>query len=243
MDLIYLGSVHQKICEPMKKDFAKNKFAALSGLLSKKHWFELTCAATVLIGSAAYFIFHYQAQSLTSFAIAAVYKTIRNDHHEPSTLEKERIRLKQALRANADPVQFEFYASLPNMRVEAAPPPSEKVKVLAPTTTKAPVSVASAAQPKLFSEAALEKDLANQLKQKHYIIQLGLFNHLASAEKFRDAMLPMGMQVTIAKIKAKQKENYRVQIGPFASMQQTQVIQQKLERQGIHFLVRHLKQS
>lgn len=221
-------------------DFTKNKFVRYAKtLLLEKRKLMIACAVLSFISLSSFLTFHYRSQSITSLAIATLYQAIGNHHslNKLPVLQKPKLAINELAGKEDRGVHFEFYSSLPNMKMEVAelsPPPLEKFSQQ--VSKKAEGFLEKPAREKIFTPQNIEKEFSKHLAEKHYVIQLGVFNHLASAQKLSEKVAETGFKVNI--IKNTQNNNYRVQLGPFVSIQERESVEQKLVQKGIPFLLR-----
>lgn len=95
----------------------------------------------------------------------------------------------------------------------------------------------------VVSAEELERELSDQLKQKQYIIQLGMFRDSQAAKRYRKVLSRAGFTVTVVKIKEGNKRAYRIQQGPFLNVYRAKSAQKSLQKRGIASLVVRMNQG
>jgi cell division protein FtsN len=162
--------------------------------------------------------------------------------------------IKQVAQTRLDPhpqIRFEFYQTLPGMRVSVP----EQVEQQAKVSVKEPVRLVSQiSKPvtealisqetvevkslRIFDADQLQRSLDAELVRQKYIVLLGTFKKNASAERLRQTLLSQGFLVKSIPTQIEGRTWYRVQVGPYASREQAQTAQQKLKSQRLEGVLR-----
>lgn len=95
----------------------------------------------------------------------------------------------------------------------------------------------------IVSAEEIEREFADQLKQKQYIIQLGMFRDSDSAKRYRRALSRAGLNVTVVKVNEGRLRAYRIQQGPFLNVHRAKLAQKSLQKKGIASLVVRMNQG
>lgn len=226
-------------------------------------------AALLLVGIAGFGTYQYKKQPERFVALSECYTklttwmTERKQHLNHSIKVVKQITMKDE---TDQPVHFEFYTALPNMKVEVASNSSLEETNKAPHTApkKAETTLASVQSEVLaktpVSEPAFKSKLqvisADELEhqmsrefaaevqtQTQYVVQLGVFHAADAAQKFRDALSHAGFDAVVSKAANKEKDAYRVQLGPYQNKTQALQAQRLLQKRGVTSIVRKVELS
>lgn len=212
---------------------------------SSVHWggVAFTIFFIFLLSSFCFLLLQYKRNALNSpffsayFARMELWVAARKDHLQKG-LANETVAKKKTISPQKNdapkPLHFEFYTALPNMQVTPSQPALEakqaEIKVVADKKI-------AASQPKaIVSREELEKELSDHFKQT-YIVQLGVFRTSAAAYRYHQTAIQSGFNASIVKLRAAEKEIYRVQMGPFFNKVDAKGAQQKLQKQGMDSIV------
>ena len=239
----------------MRKDFIKKQYAIKRSwrdrldLLSWLGIFTIVLiAAFVLVKINKPHMRNFSAfsSSLTRFTTWIAER--KNHLHQGIAKVKQ---LAENKTDTSEPVHFEFYTTLPNMQVTMSNPvASNDNQAVANNNTPRPtiVSTQKTSVKMLTADAIvnadeLEKELAHELKQETYVIQVGIFHDTEAAEHYRKSLADAGFTASITKVALKGKTSYRVQLGPFANKNQTKIVQQRLQKKGLNGLIRKVEMT
>ncbi|MBA3661631.1 MAG: SPOR domain-containing protein [Gammaproteobacteria bacterium] len=237
----------------IKRNFNRNKLAALredgSSQRFNRRSIILLVVLIAVLGSI--FVGYYWRHKLLQKQTVTHYIT----QLSPAWLEKNTrpaIRPPVQIVANTpskEVIEFEFYDALPAVNLvetEFKVPikPATVIVAAQPAPKKnKPVERIILAQHQFKSQPIsnaldLEKELAHHLKQKPYILQLGLFRQHQKAISYRNTLAASGLNALIVKVKIGKDEHFRLQQGPFITVSHAKSAQQKLQQRGINALVR-----
>lgn len=196
------------------------------------------------------FTFHHKVHSVdltkfhASYARFNVWLSERRAlfHHEVTEVKTAKMMKAQRV----EDVHFEFYTALPAMQMKLPTTLSMNTAQTIPAlpTTNTPISTAqnttrTLLQKSFVSAAELEKDFAIKLQPVNtYILQLGMFREMKSAEGLRASLLASGLTPTIHRLGRGEKALFRVQLGPYASLSQAKNTAHQLQRKGFSVLLR-----
>lgn len=231
----------------MRKDPNNNLFFKLSLMqfFAVKRWLLFGGGFVLSIMTISFLFLHPRLQPLTSFVISTIYQSVLGSTQVQTSPKP--LPIKHMALANPDQIHFEFYSSLPNMKIEIA----EQKPASDAQMTEAGNKTLEVAEKKenragnhaTFDATELEKSFSNHVALHHYIIQLGIFHQLEAANRFRSGIFKAGLPASVVSIKQNNRMIYRVQQGPYYSLQQTQAAQQQLQKKGLKFLVRSIGKS
>jgi cell division protein FtsN len=155
------------------------------------------------------------------------------------------------------PIHFNFYNQLPKVQVtpdeaqpialgeNKLPIPSDpiKIKTAKPKTPEPKEIMVAKTDPVLDPDKVsglLEAESKPQQAVKtvptpgeQFIIQLGVFDSQSGALRLADALSSVGFTVNVIKASQGGRQVYRVQQGPFTTMELAKANQQKLKKRGI----------
>lgn len=205
-----------------------------------KRWSLISIVLITVIVLATLFSIHIRVQSLTSLALTTIYQHFSAKPNPSSPVNL--VTIKPPIMTNDEQINFEFYNRLPNMKFELAKAP------VSPIEHNSSIYQASKPLPIhskviAFNPRDLEREFSKHLHGKQFVIQLGVFNQLAAAERFRQQCIKNGMSGPLVVIKEKNRTRYRVQQGPFDSLYQTKLAKIKLEKQGMSYLVKTVEKG
>lgn len=245
----------------MKKDFTKKKLSIKQSSSLRWGWVLIAFIFLLVLPLLGYAIYKHKQNTLNTPVVSDYFSKIENwmgerkAHWQKKLVNDNSKKVKSftTTKNQAVPqIHFEFYTALPNMQVIVTEPeittvallprnvkqPMEAVKVSSTKTvpviekvraTSPPVSVASAAE--------LEQAISDQIQQKAYIVQLGVFRNAMTADKFYKTLAEAGFKATVVKSLTTKKDIYRVQLGPFLNKAQAKVAQKQLQKKGIDGIV------
>ena len=156
-------------------------------------------------------------------------------------IEAKKPNLSQV--AEAEPIRFEFYDTLPSQQLHPDPiSETPNHPATFPKFANATPSLNSKKTTHVISALALEKEFADHLLTK-YILQLGLFRNEKAAKHYQQSLLKLGTPARITKVKEGHADFYRVQLGPYFQLNQARMAQKKLQKKGFEVLVRKIIQT
>lgn len=254
----------------MRRDFKKNAAArSRNSSADKRPLFVAIGALTLVVGFIGFGFYQYKHQPQRFVALTDCYQKLsswmaeRKQHLNQSIKVVKQIAVKET----ADqPVHFEFYTALPSMKMEVATSENVAAQASVPiarkalttvTTTPTPVETkasnpsepaTSSTEMKLKSPFVSADELERQMSREldtatQYVLQLGIFRAADAAEKLRDALVTAGFRAVVSKVAGKDKELYRVQLGPYLNKTQAQQAQAQLEKRGMSSLLRKIELS
>jgi cell division protein FtsN len=120
---------------------------------------------------------------------------------------------------------------------------SVAVNATQPSATPAPrlataKPVASTAAPRIFNPEEVSDLLAAEHGVSRYVIQLGVFQSEEAANRLREAIVSVGFDAVVVKVKEGNHKSYHVQQGPYATAELAKVSQQRLEKRGIISIIK-----
>jgi cell division protein FtsN len=139
--------------------------------------------------------------------------------------------------ASGEPVVAQAAASVvatPVPVVANATPSPLPVKAI-PSVPKSPVAKVAAAKlpARIFNPEEVSDLLAAEHGVQRYVIQLGVFQSEAAANRLREAITSVGFDVAIVKVTEGNRKLYHVQQGPYETAALAKSFQQRLEKRGI----------
>lgn len=155
----------------------------------------------------------------------------------------------------AKPIHFDFYDELPKARLEAPEEQLEEDAVEEPKTTMATLKKAPPAPKPLPAavtdsqkkEADIAQELSNDLSSmkaaetaSSYILQLSIFHSLDAAKRYRAALASAGLKVDLVKLRLGKDVVYRLQQGPYTTLEQLKQAKKRLSERGVACDIRKL---
>lgn len=151
------------------------------------------------------------------------------------------------------PIHFEFYSTLPTMKVSApimaeednVPLLKDVKKTLSVTKTAKSVATSRQYKPQAAPSTVInEKELEDELSRhmdavrpghlsKRYVVQMGVFHQLSAALRYRQALSPVASNIKIITVHENGHDIYRVQQGPFNGIGPAKQAQAQLQQRGI----------
>ncbi|VVC75092.1 hypothetical protein AQUSIP_03680 [Aquicella siphonis] len=188
-----------------------------------------------------------------------------------SRLSRDIKKVRQLAASKQEPqaIHFEFYTELPSMKVPV--PVVEKgqdaVVPVSVTSVGTGKSVSAGTQESsarrlnhaaataqvaermprpqtgaaIFNAEQLHRELTEEFSQKKYIIQLGVFKNADAAERYRQSLAVSGLTASVVKTRLSGKAIFRVQSGPFLSMNQAKEVQRQWQRKSVNGIVRRVE--
>jgi cell division protein FtsN len=120
----------------------------------------------------------------------------------------------------------------------AQPSPVKAVSVASPPKTVAPKSSAATPDARIFNPEEVSDLLAAEHGVGRYIIQLGVFQSEDAANRLREAIVSVGFDVVIIKVKQGSQKLYHVQQGPYETAALAKLSQQRLQKRGIISIIK-----
>lgn len=133
------------------------------------------------------------------------------------------------------PVHFEFYTTLPNQRVKQL-----ESKIKNNFTALANANLRKESSNSKLVASLSPNELEQLLKEKLYVVQLGIFANSNSAERYQKKLAQTGLKTIMIKLNSNKKTMYRIQLGPFANLNEAKSLQKKLQKKGITTLIRKI---
>jgi cell division protein FtsN len=225
-------------------------------------------AFILVLGITGFGFYQYKHQPQRFLALTDCYQKLTNwmterKHHLNQSIQVvKQIAVKDAAE---QPVHFEFYTALPNMKMELATAENLNSSVSAPAPKKVLPTTAATAVPDtkitalspavatlaeiktkspFVSPEELERQMSRELDTStQYVLQLGVFRAADAAQKLRSALVAAGFHAVVSKMAGKDRELYRVQLGPYLNKSQAIHIQGELQKRGMDSVVRKVELS
>jgi hypothetical protein len=214
--------------------YAGLTFTSLKAHQGQMSWKSMLWLAVfaLLISSCGLVLYQYE-KTATYLSVSSGLSHLKAVFFAPHTpLQAQKTKSVLAHKESTEPaVHFEFYTTLPNMQISA------KETSSSPEKSKPTPAVVTKTNPKIANASELEKELLSQIKPSTYVIQLGFFRKANAAEQYRRFLWQAGLTKGLLKV-ATEKEGYCVQLGPFATKNQAKMANLRLQKRGIHGLVR-----
>jgi cell division septation protein DedD len=241
-----------KPCDDMKRKHKKVKILPPKKQGSWRRQLGILVVFSLLF-AAGLVIFHHKIHPVDYRAFKASYARLNAWLHDRSAHFHEEINEAKARAERAerlDDVHFEFYTALPAMQMKApAMLPIKSTAAITPlpateVSSSSSQSVAHALLQKPFVNAdEIEKEFAAKLQPNiNYILQLGIFRELKSAQALRANMMAAGLSPSIHQLGRGEKSLFRVQLGPYSSLSQAKNTAHQLQRKGFSVLLRKLNE-
>src|SRR3990167_244735 len=142
--------------------------------------------------------------------------------HKPREIIAKSKRIINEQQDNAEPIRFEFYTALPNIRMDISQEGVEAMPINKQALTK---SVVDAKE--------LEQSVLAAIKQKQYIVLLKTFHSSTVAMRYHQLLMNANFKAKIIKISLSEKSTiYRVQLGPFSNQDQANEMLLRLQKAG-----------
>lgn len=207
------------------------------------------------LGGSLFYVYHYAPQHLQIMTnwTAPIHTWVSE---RKKNLNQNITRIKKVAETRMythPPIRFEFYNTLPGMkmtvpeRVESVVKVSEKLVSSETSKMSSPemktVRIFDAEQLQRSLNAELAKQEINDIHSKQkFIILLGTFKKNDSAERLRQKLLPHGFSVKLIPTQINGNTWYRVQVGPYQNREQAVIAQKKLKSQHLSGLLRQTTQ-
>ena len=88
------------------------------------------------------------------------------------------------------------------------------------------------------SEALIEKITAKSLVKEKYVVQIGVFSNVKAAESSKNQMSNLAVPIHVVKSQLNGKTIYRVEAGPFETIDVANQLQSKLAQSKVKSMVR-----
>ena len=124
------------------------------------------------------------------------------------------LKLTKQSKQQSDKPKFEFYTRLPKGHQY---PTKEKEK-------------SSSVEKHLSSQMPSSSQIQQKQSNKRYVVQVASFKKFADADRLRASLILQGYQATLSKFTNNLSTWYRVEVGPFDSIEQARHKQQGLEQ-------------
>lgn len=187
----------------------------------------------------------------------AMYTRLNQWAHERNhQLQQKIVKVKQLAvnKKASQEIHFEFYTALPNMRVPV-PVIEKRDANVRPVVVMNKSTADELTIPKMMSIKKAENSAAIfdaeklqnamraeispiKISNQVYVIQAGVFKNAVGAEKYRSVFLSMGEMARVVKINLTNGMGYSVQVGPFASKNQAELVQRQLQKKSINGIIR-----
>jgi hypothetical protein len=208
------------------------------------------------LGGSLFYVYHHASQHMQIMTNwTAPIRTWISTRKE--NLNQNITRIKKVAENRMDthpPIRFEFYNTLPGMKVNVPEHIESVVKVsekmISPETPKMmPPEVKSL---RIFDAEQLQRSLNAELAKQEindihsrqtFILLLGTFKKNESAERLHQKLLTLGFSVKLISTQINGNTWYRVQVGPYQNREQAVIAQQKLKSQHLNSLLRQTTQS
>lgn len=225
---------------------------------SRRKWI-IICFIIMLALATGFYIW----KAKTSDSVSAGFSSLSKRMHFWLTERKTRLnqnlsQVKQLTANNQNAnqeIHFEFYTTLPNMRVPV--PQVEKTETTRPVivmnnqaTPEDKIKVIKIAEIKnfntdnLFDQDKLQQSLKEEFNaaeiKDQYIVQIGVFKNAVSAEQLKQSFANAGFATRIIKINMNSGKAYSVQAGPFQKREQALFAQRELKTKNINGIIRKL---
>jgi cell division protein FtsN len=197
----------------MAKDYAKRVFTT-SRSKKKRLRIELVIIPIFLILCVGGWLFAHKEIFSSETTFLAQVKSIFS--HKTHKLASNKPNATVAP-PQEEPLHFDFYNSLPTMKVTVPPVAVEN------SVNSAPAKIVKPHDPE-----------ANP----HFIVQIGLFKELNEANQMRLSLLLSGCDADVVKINTKEGAQYRVQRGPFVTQAEAVKLQKEWEKKGVSATVK-----
>jgi cell division protein FtsN len=159
---------------------------------------------------------------------------------------------QQKIESNLDQkkkIHFEFYTMLSkNEKVSNQPTSSDtehNKKPLLDSTQEGSSPLASVStktvsveSPPVESQVLIEKMTAKSVFKEAYVVQIGVFSNARTAETSKNQMSNLAVPIQIVKNQVKGKTIYRVEAGPFETIEEAHQLQHKLAKSKVQSMVR-----
>lgn len=197
----------------------------------------------VVAGILGFGIYQYKTTGWDFSALSASLtrvKTWINDHKNKPRMEA-RAKSESKMSATEPPLHFEFYTTLPNMRLaESEVTQNEKKEAAAVVGETKPLSIKKNAA--IVTPDELERELGGDLKSatsttEQFAVQVGVFRSIAAAEQYQGKLREAGFHATVAAFGADKKNLYRVQLGPYANKNKASLLKHELGTHGINGVI------
>lgn len=208
----------------MRRDITRKKFGAkrispttrfVAGQ-ARWRWLLLIGVLAILLFGVGIFINNYKKQTPMALKVSGYFSQITSWITERKNHFRHNLTKAKPLATNKideEPqIHFEFYNTLPNMKVAVSVDANE-----------------------------LEKELAKHIKQNTYIVQAGIFKNFEIAERFRHSLAAKGLVVGMVKLSNAERNIYRVQLGPFSNKEQAKLAERQLQKNGVSGIIRKVE--
>lgn len=223
----------------MAKDYAKQVLAVSRTSKRKQGRMGLSIAILLIVFGCGALVFFYGEKSINfsqqmQGATAFLSKVLSLIHHKidhPRVTASESHALAMVPNDQASPVHFDFYTELPAMQMQM----TESASLLnsQPSKTLSIPALNKAEKVPLAAPTVM-------LHADQYIVQMGLFKSAAGASQIRLSLLFAGVDTEVIKTDIGDQQIYRVQQGPYATIELAKTMQQRLQKKGIVSVVKKI---
>ncbi|OGT38546.1 MAG: hypothetical protein A3F11_04640 [Gammaproteobacteria bacterium RIFCSPHIGHO2_12_FULL_37_14] len=192
-------------------------------------WIVTMSVLILIVFGGGVFVFYESIQFKLSVPLATSFIQIKSwllTHKSNNKNERKSKTIAGDQQDIPIPIRFEFYTTLPAMRI--ANPPETIQKVAENLQQKTAIVV---------NTHELEQSLLAAINQDLYIVQLKTFQNTSLAMRYQKKLLKLGYKAKVVKIILSQKIAYRVQLGPFLNKEQANTLLFRLQKAGYDGMV------
>lgn len=238
----------------MAKDYAKATFNSTRARRKQRSKRILIVLILVLVSlgvSSGWFVYQYKMALFNKENMMGWMKDLktlihRQDQKTQVLAANQHIKKDLVSTVNPDPpVRFDFYTELPAMQVNV-PTRQDEVDANTTKTIKSADAEHKTSEPAhvLGTPAASHEGQAKPIDHSkpdvQYIVQVGAYKKDSTASEMRVSILLAGFDAKVIKTTIGDHVIYRIQQGPYSSLDRAKVAQKKLQAKGFDGVVQKI---